>query len=117
MCSGLGLGLLLAGLDCLPDNLNDLQSQPKTKITIQFQIVYTILTLPIETVSARRWFSTCTPVSSTNKTGRHNITGILLRVALNTITVPSNHVLYVYELGIFSNITKETFELIAPVYV
>ena len=29
-----------------------------------------------------RWFS---PVSSTNKTDRHNITEILLKVALNTI--------------------------------
>ena len=30
-------------------------------------------------------FSPCTPVSSTNKTDRHNITEILLKVALNTI--------------------------------
>ena len=33
-----------------------------------------------------RWFSPGTPVSSTNKTGRHNINEILLKVALNTIT-------------------------------
>jgi type III secretory pathway component EscU len=32
-----------------------------------------------------QWFSPCTPVSSTNKTDRHNITEILLKVALNTI--------------------------------
>ena len=32
-----------------------------------------------------RWFSLGTPVSSTNKTDRHNITEILLKVALNTI--------------------------------
>jgi hypothetical protein len=31
------------------------------------------------------WFSQGTPVSSTNKTDLHDITGILLRVALNTI--------------------------------
>ena len=31
------------------------------------------------------WFSPGTPVSSTNKTDRHNITEILLKVALNTI--------------------------------
>ena len=31
------------------------------------------------------WFSTGTPVSSTNKTDRHNLTEILLKVALNTI--------------------------------
>jgi len=33
-----------------------------------------------------RWFSPGTPVSSTNKTDRHDITEILLTVALNTIT-------------------------------
>jgi hypothetical protein len=32
-----------------------------------------------------RWFS---PVSSTNKTDRHDITEILLKVALNTINQP-----------------------------
>ena len=32
-----------------------------------------------------RWFSAVTPVSSTNKTNRHDITEILLKVALNTI--------------------------------
>jgi hypothetical protein len=31
-----------------------------------------------------RWFSPGTPVSSTNKTDRHDITEILLKVALNT---------------------------------
>jgi hypothetical protein len=32
-----------------------------------------------------RWFSPGTPVSFTNKTDRHHTTGILLKVALNTI--------------------------------
>jgi hypothetical protein len=32
-----------------------------------------------------RWFSPGTPVSSTNKTVSHNITDILLKVALSTI--------------------------------
>jgi hypothetical protein len=31
------------------------------------------------------WFSLGTPVSSTNKTDRHDIAEILLKVALNTI--------------------------------
>jgi hypothetical protein len=31
------------------------------------------------------WFSSGRPVSSTNKTDRHDITEILLKVALNTI--------------------------------
>ena len=35
-----------------------------------------------------RWFSPGIPISSTNKTDRHDITEILLTVALNTITLP-----------------------------
>jgi environmental stress-induced protein Ves len=31
------------------------------------------------------WFSADTPISSTNKADRHNITEILLKVAFNTI--------------------------------
>jgi hypothetical protein len=34
---------------------------------------------------AGQWFSPGPPVSSTNKTDRHDITEILLKVALNTI--------------------------------
>jgi len=34
-----------------------------------------------------QWFSPGTPVSSTNKTDRHGITEILLKVALITITL------------------------------
>ena len=36
-------------------------------------------------LAAGLWFSPGTPVSSTNKTDRHNITEISLKVALNTI--------------------------------
>ena len=36
-------------------------------------------------LATTRWFSPCLPVSSTNKTDRHDITEILLKVALNTI--------------------------------
>ena len=35
-------------------------------------------------LAAGRWFSMGTPVSSTNKTGRHGIAEIVLKVALNT---------------------------------
>ncbi len=35
-----------------------------------------------------RWFSPGIVVSSTNKTNRHDITEILLKVALNTMTLP-----------------------------
>jgi hypothetical protein len=36
-------------------------------------------------LATEQWFSPRTPVSSTNKTDRHNITEILLKMALNTI--------------------------------
>ena len=36
-------------------------------------------------LTTSRWFSPCTPDSSTNKTDRHDITEILLKVASNTI--------------------------------
>jgi hypothetical protein len=35
-----------------------------------------------------RWFSPGTPVSSTNKTDRHDIPEIFLKVALNPINQP-----------------------------
>jgi hypothetical protein len=40
-------------------------------------------------LAAGRWFSLGTPVSSTNKTDCHNVTEILLKVALNTIAPSS----------------------------
>ena len=36
-------------------------------------------------LAAGQWFSPGTPISSTNKTDLHDITEILLKVALNTI--------------------------------
>jgi hypothetical protein len=38
-------------------------------------------------LATRRWFFPGTPISSTNKTDRRDITAILLKVALNTITL------------------------------
>jgi hypothetical protein len=38
-------------------------------------------------LAAGRWFSPGTPVSSTNKTDRYDISEILFKVALNTITL------------------------------
>jgi hypothetical protein len=40
-----------------------------------------------------RWFFPGTPVSSTNKTDHHNITEILLKVALNTKKTKPNQLL------------------------
>jgi len=38
-------------------------------------------------LAAGLWFSPGTPVSTTNKTYHHNITEILLKVGLNTLTL------------------------------
>jgi len=46
-------------------------------------------------LTAGLWFSPGTPVSSTNKTDRHNITEILFKVGLSTVTFsfPSEEVM------------------------
>ena len=47
-----------------------------------------------------RWFSPNTPVSSTNKTDRHDITKKLLKLALNTIPPTlRNSVTYSFVFG------------------
>ena len=49
---------------------------------------------------AGRWFSPGTPISSSNRTDNHDITEILLKVALNTITLtlaPLKSITYVKE--------------------
>ena len=47
-----------------------------------------------EVVSSRSVQSRCTPVSYNNKTERHDITEILLKVALNTITLTQYLILH-----------------------
>jgi hypothetical protein len=46
-------------------------------------------------LAAGQWFSSGTPVSSTNKTDRHNITEKLLKVALGTLTLMSITIIYI----------------------
>ena len=57
-------------------------------------------------LAAGRWLSPGTQVSSTNKTNRHNITEILLKVALNTITPIWQ--IFIYE-GVISVFQLEYF--------
>ena len=45
---------------------------------------YNIMWYICQWLAAGRWFSSGTPVSSTNKTDHHDITNILLKVTLNT---------------------------------
>jgi hypothetical protein len=47
-----------------------------------------------QNISICQWFSPGTPASSTTKTSRLDIAEILLKVAVNTINQPINHILY-----------------------
>jgi hypothetical protein len=47
--------------------------------------VYTLCEKVCQSLATGRWFSPGPPVSSINKTDHHDITEILLKVALNTI--------------------------------
>jgi hypothetical protein len=55
-----------------------------------------------------RWFSPGTPVSSTNKTDRHDITEILLKVTLSTKTLT----LYLAHVFTLISLTKNYYLLI-----
>ena len=60
------------------------------KLWVRTPFVYSIQTLcdkVCQWLAAGRWLSPCTPVSSTNKTDRHDINEILLKVALNTMNL------------------------------
>ena len=49
-----------------------------------------------------RWFSPGPPVSSTNKTDRHDMTEILLKVAFNTIKQTNKlKILFIQDPGLF----------------
>ena len=66
--------------------------------------VYSIQLYVIKFISDLRQVSgfllvTCTPVSFSNKTGSHEITEILLKVALNTITPLNTCIYFIPEFG------------------
>ena len=51
------------------------------------------------------WFSLGTPVSFTNKTDRHDITEILLKMTLNTISIIINHQVPFWSISIIDKIS------------
>ena len=55
--------------------------------------------------AAGLWFSLGTPVSFTNKTDRHDITEILLKVVLNTISIIINHQVPFWRITIIDKIS------------
>ena len=57
------------------------------------------------------WFSPCPPVSSINKTDRHDITEILLKVVLNTIILTLAPSFWVITNSVIANQVSPTREL------
>ena len=57
-----------------------------TTAVVSSNLAYYVIQF-VSDLSTTLWYS---PVSSTNKTERHDITEILLKVTLNTITLNSN---------------------------
>ena len=55
---------------------------------------------------AGQWFSPYTPVSSTNKTDRHDITEILLKVTSNIITLTLTPNIVLMYIHIYHNVTN-----------
>jgi hypothetical protein len=61
-------------------------------LRVRIQLVLSVLDTTLcdkacQWPAAGQWFSDSTPVSSTNKADRHDVAEILLKVALNTITL------------------------------
>jgi hypothetical protein len=58
-------------------------------------------------LASGQWFSMGTPVSSTNKTDRHDITEILLKVVLNTMIKNSKKgvACYAYNVSVYYTLT------------
>ena len=81
-------------------------------------LVTTLCDKVCQWLSTGRWFSPCTPVSSTNKTDRHNITEILLEVALNTIAPNPNTLIFMYiEWSMFCSWGKLSISMCLVTYI
>jgi hypothetical protein len=67
-------------------------------------------------LAASQWFSPCTPVSSSNKTDCHDITEILLKVALNTIKQTNKQTLTNSFVSCSWNVVTKSSSLNEPPY-
>jgi len=57
------------------------------RLKFRYHVLSTLCDKVCQSLVADRWFTLGTPVSSTNKTDHHDITVILLKVALTAITL------------------------------
>jgi len=69
-------------MQSVPNNTKVVNSNPRSWQGI---LDTTLYDKACQLLATGRWFSPGTPVSPTNKRDRHNVTEILLKVALNTI--------------------------------
>jgi len=81
----LNIRVMFVKLDQLPVKQQNLSSTILYKNLIRWIFLQEVEALKCSHFVTCLWFSPGTPVSSTNKTDCHNITEILLKVALNTI--------------------------------
>ena len=85
------VGLLYHIYSCISKiHKSDLFDSPKfIMIAVKFVKMHFIALCDkvCQWLAAGRWFSSGTPISSTNKTDAHDIAKILLNVVLNTITL------------------------------
>jgi hypothetical protein len=69
-----------------------MQSVPITTVVVSLNPVHVLDTTLCDKVcqwlATGGWFSPCTPISSTNKTDRHDIAELLFKVVLNTNISP-----------------------------
>jgi hypothetical protein len=87
--------------------------------------LFTWIIIPCDIIcqwlATSRWFSPGTPVSSTNKTDRHDITEILLKVGFNTINQPTNPLCATnpesYQVKWKTNICRISRDFTKPIYL
>ena len=90
-----------------------MQSEPITTIVVGSRLRARHTTLcdrVCQWLAGGRWFSLGPPVSSTNKTNRHDITEILLKVVLNTIKQKNNKQLGIILLNYEISANQEPLE-------
>jgi hypothetical protein len=85
----------------------------RTTINIYLMIwfVYTSCDQVCQWLATGRWLSLGTPISPANKTDRHDITEILLKVALNAINKP-NHQIYIWKFDWVAQIHSNIFSIL-----
>ena len=92
-------------MQSVPITTNVVSSNPAQARCTRYSITF------FQWLAKGRKFSSGTPSSSTNKTDRHDIVEILLKVALNTINQPTNQNLITKTWYTIISISEATYSL------